>query len=345
MAVTKNKDASSPPDVTGHKGHKIRVNRLQRTIALGAALLSMAYALIWFSLSHPNLLTRAMAAKSAQSTGIWTFGDLAPDPEWQFNAEALAEVRKITSRVKLNKRLQDKMKKKKKKKKGRALSIGHYSTCAVVGNSGVLLGSGCGAEIDSMDYVIRMDLPVLRGFEKDVGGRTSLTLLNLKTVNRMLLSSQLKNRSQDVYKSRLEDAQGSVLLAYPLNRPKITKALQVYKLPFRVLTVADGLKHNIIPIATALSKKKMAAAPTTGLVSVVMMTTFCDHSYMYGFFPFMKDANNQSIPYHYYPDDKLHIPFGVGFDDKHDVNKEFDLFRDLHRRGAVKMHIGPCGNQ
>ncbi|CAH1258783.1 ST8SIA2 [Branchiostoma lanceolatum] len=304
----------------------------------------MAYALIWFSLSHPNLLTRAMAAKSAQSTGILTFGDLAPDPEWQFNAEALAEVRKITSRVKLNKRLQDK-KKKKKKKKSRPLSIGHYNTCAVVGNSGVLLGSRCGAEIDSMDYVIRMDLPVLRGFEKDVGGRTSLTLLNLKTVNRMLLSSQLKNRSQDVYKSRLEDAQGSVLLAYPLIRPKITKALQVYKLPFKVLTVADGLKHNIIPIAAALSKKKMAAAPTTGLVSVVMMTTFCDRSYMYGFFPFMEDANNQSIPYHYYPDDKLHIPFGTGFDDKHDVNKEFDLFRDLHRRGAVKMHLGPCGNQ
>ncbi|XP_078576845.1 uncharacterized protein LOC144862333 [Branchiostoma floridae x Branchiostoma japonicum] len=152
------------------------------------------------------------AYPTAQPTGDWVFGNLAPDSSWQFNAEALRKVRNITARrLNLGARLQEH--RWGNVTKDTALPIGHYNACAVVGNSGVLLGSRCGAEIDSKDYVIRIDLPVLRGFEKDVGGRTNMTVLNLKTPKRLVESSHFKNRSQDVYESRLQDVKDSVLLA------------------------------------------------------------------------------------------------------------------------------------
>lgn len=46
--------------------------------------------------------------------------------------------------------------------------------CAVVGTSGILNGSRMGAEIDAHDYVFRMNGAITKGYEEDVGNRTSV---------------------------------------------------------------------------------------------------------------------------------------------------------------------------
>lgn len=54
-------------------------------------------------------------------------------------------------------------------------------SCALVSSSGHLLGSGAGKDIDAHDCVIRMNNAPVRGYEKDVGIRT--TIRSMANVN------------------------------------------------------------------------------------------------------------------------------------------------------------------
>lgn len=53
-----------------------------------------------------------------------------------------------------------------------------YNTCAVVGNSGILTGSRCGAAIDAYDFVFRCNFAPTEVFRRDVGRHTNLTTFN-----------------------------------------------------------------------------------------------------------------------------------------------------------------------
>ncbi|EPS71443.1 hypothetical protein M569_03312, partial [Genlisea aurea] len=53
-----------------------------------------------------------------------------------------------------------------------------YGTCAVVGNSGILLNQSHGALIDSHDAVIRLNNARIRSFERHVGSKTTVSFIN-----------------------------------------------------------------------------------------------------------------------------------------------------------------------
>ncbi|XP_035700216.1 alpha-2,8-sialyltransferase 8B-like [Branchiostoma floridae] len=226
--------------------------------------------------------------------------------------------------------------------------IGHYRTCAVVGNGGILLGSHCGADIDAKGYVIRIDVPAVTGFEKDVGQRTDMTVLNMDTPKRLEISSGLKNRSMDRYESRLRKINGTVLLAHRKSHPYLKKASQRYHVSFVLLTSASTFKSatRINPIASKIARKRYRKNhPSTGMATVLIATTFCDRLFLYGFFPFDQDEKQRPHPYHYYPDDGVRQK-PIAKDKKHHMDAEYKFYKGLNQssRGVLKLHIGECGN-
>lgn len=62
--------------------------------------------------------------------------------------------------------------------------------CAVVGNGGILNGSRQGLKIDAHDYVFRLNGAVIKGFEQDVGTKTSFYGFTVTTMKNSLISYQ-----------------------------------------------------------------------------------------------------------------------------------------------------------
>ncbi|XP_032097461.1 alpha-N-acetylgalactosaminide alpha-2,6-sialyltransferase 2 isoform X3 [Sapajus apella] len=60
--------------------------------------------------------------------------------------------------------------------------------CAVVGNGGILNGSRQGPNIDAHDYVFRLNGAVIKGFERDVGTKTSFYGFTVNTMKNSLIS-------------------------------------------------------------------------------------------------------------------------------------------------------------
>ena len=55
-------------------------------------------------------------------------------------------------------------------------------SCVIVGNSSKLLSEELGEEIDSHDFIIRFNHATVKGFEKHVGSRTNLRMINAHMV-------------------------------------------------------------------------------------------------------------------------------------------------------------------
>ncbi|XP_072033260.1 alpha-2,8-sialyltransferase 8B-like [Amphiura filiformis] len=189
------------------------------------------------------------------------------------------------------------------------LGLGNKRTCAVVGNGGILLDSGCGKEIDAHDFIIRSNIAAIREYVNDVGSRTDIMTINAQGL-RWLVDSLLKNgtNSKSVEDfDRLRFLNESVLW--------FTKSIKREGGEL-LTTLYDIFKKHHLPIRIAYSPENQIPTtqriwnidfPTTGLFLYTFAAAICDNISLYGFYPFSKGLNRDAVQHHYYEGKNLTI--------------------------------------
>ncbi|XP_070554357.1 alpha-2,8-sialyltransferase 8F-like [Ptychodera flava] len=219
-----------------------------------------------------------------------------------------------------------------------------YKSCSIVGNSGLLLNSGCGHQINSADVVIRFNLAKLRGFEKDVG--TKVTFVTLNKSQLVVQYNSLKTPEDDkrfmsdvkIYKNILLSAHSTsehmkTTLKVPLLLKYLAKVYFIHPLHFRA-------------IWNYWKSQRRPKRPSSGLHFTTSAITNCDQVQLYGFWPFEKSPEGKILKFHYHDDQITELNHSsqslVDRGTVHSFLDEFQALLELHMQGVLKINIHPC---
>nr|XP_055076617.1 CMP-N-acetylneuraminate-beta-galactosamide-alpha-2,3-sialyltransferase 1-like isoform X1 [Misgurnus anguillicaudatus] len=196
-------------------------------------------------------------------------------------------------------------------------------TCAVVGNSRNLLGSRYGPFIDSKDFVMRINRGSTKGFEEDVGSKTTHRIFYPESVG------ILNNSTHLVF---------------------IPFKVWDFEWLIRVFTTKHTTKKfGYFPSTKNINKDKLMIVhpefikyvyvnwteyhgyyPSTGFLAVIFALHICDEVDVFGF-----GATKDGTWHHYF--DKTLIPYTKT---NHPGEFEYETISRLHSEKKLFMHKG-----
>ncbi|XP_043941010.1 alpha-N-acetylgalactosaminide alpha-2,6-sialyltransferase 2-like [Protopterus annectens] len=221
--------------------------------------------------------------------------------------------------------------------------------CAVIGNGGILRNSSKGAEIDSHDYVFRVNGAIIKGFEQDVGKRTSFYIFSTNTMMNSLAAYRIEGfesipHSQETRYIFLPDHDRDYIM--------ITAALTLSeneqnKLDDSPTHFGKNLKPEIFkmlhPDFTRYVRNRFLRSyilnadsqtiyrPSTGAMALLTAIHTCDEVSAYGFIT--KDYQKYSD--HYYDNTYKKVIFYSN----HDLQMEMKLWETLHENKIIKLYM------
>ncbi|XP_056627304.1 alpha-N-acetylgalactosaminide alpha-2,6-sialyltransferase 2 [Triplophysa dalaica] len=223
--------------------------------------------------------------------------------------------------------------------------------CAAVGNGGILNGSKKGKEIDEHDYVFRVNGAVLKGFEEDVGSRTSFYTFSTNTMRNSMRSYRgvgyrgppisevnkiyfLPDHNRD-YILMTAAATHTVIEKGPersKNPPKyFGEDVTVEKFKIYHPDFTRYLRNRFLHSGLLRTGAKRFYRPSTGAVMLLAAIHTCDQVDAYGFMtPDWKLYSD-----HYY--DKYYKT--VRFFANHDMRMEMRLWQELHQAGLMNLFM------
>ncbi|XP_051015062.1 alpha-N-acetylgalactosaminide alpha-2,6-sialyltransferase 2 [Acomys russatus] len=222
--------------------------------------------------------------------------------------------------------------------------------CAVVGNGGILNGSCQGQKIDDHDYVFRLNGAVIKGFEHDVGTKTSFYGFTVNTMKNSLISySNLGFTSvpqgQDLryifIPSDIRDylMLRSAILGVPVpegpdkgDRPHTYFGPETSASKFKLLHPGfiNYLTQRFLKSKMINTPYRDLYMPSTGALMLLTALHTCDQVSAYGFIT----SNYQKYSDHYFEREKKPLIFYAN----HDLLLEAALWRDLHNAGILWLY-------
>ncbi|XP_077861822.1 alpha-N-acetylgalactosaminide alpha-2,6-sialyltransferase 3-like [Saccoglossus kowalevskii] len=159
----------------------------------------------------------------------------------------------------------------------------HCDICAIVTSSGQLLGSGAGAEIDKNTCVIRMNTAPTRGYEKDVGTKTTLRMFSFVNLQQQLFEKEQFFEQEGItgtfviwsttvkeILSMVEEESLRLLKQYP--------SLDLYISSFEQMDFADRVFRQ----ETGQDRAASGSWLSTGWYTLLLALTMCEHVKVYG---------------------------------------------------------------
>ncbi|XP_061565064.1 alpha-N-acetylgalactosaminide alpha-2,6-sialyltransferase 2 isoform X2 [Cololabis saira] len=223
--------------------------------------------------------------------------------------------------------------------------------CAVVGNGGILRNSQKGKEIDGHHYVFRTNGAIIKGFEQDVGARTTHYIFSTNTLMNSMrsyrgagyLGPPVSKETRYVF---LPDHDRDYLLAKAAaTHTLVTRGPEKNKDPLKYFgedvsaaklkmfhpDFIRYLRNRFIRSNALKTKYKDIYRPSTGAAMLLAALHTCDQVSAYGFMT--PDYKNYSD--HYY-DSKFHP---VAFYINHDLRLEMALWQQLHAAGLLRLYM------
>ncbi|XP_078699808.1 alpha-2,8-sialyltransferase 8B-like [Branchiostoma floridae x Branchiostoma belcheri] len=210
--------------------------------------------------------------------------------------------------------------------------VGHYRTCAVVGNSGILRDSGCGDDIDRNDFVIRVNDAPLKTFEQDVGEKTNMTIINRIVLDFIHFDPEwIISRNNSIM---------SYTLGTHTNLPALNAMLRRLDLNITITCSVSPPRQYIKTFWNEKYNSNLSDGVTTaGLNIYTLASTFCDVITLYGFYPYQTDVHNKTVYYHYFDQTPMEKKVKRNI---HDFFHQHELLKSLHDSGALRLVTDVC---
>ncbi|XP_029385655.1 beta-galactoside alpha-2,6-sialyltransferase 2 [Echeneis naucrates] len=172
-----------------------------------------------------------------------------------------------------------------------------FKTCAVVTSAGAILRSGLGKEIDTHDAVLRFNAAPTEGYERDVGNKTTIRIIN----SQILANPKHRFNTSSIYKNvtlvAWDPAPYTINLQkwytspdYNLFGPYVEHRKLHPGQPFYILhpsyvwrlwdVIQGNTQENIQP-----------NPPSSGFIGILLMMALCEQVHVYEYIPSMRQTD------------------------------------------------------